>query len=597
MVGSAPAYADDGEHRSHALATLIDADALGLDVATVGTAEQNYVDNAGDDPVTGTVDVDALGGVLNLDVGGVSVPITLDGTNVGAASNYASTPLPSEATAASGTITGDGAIDVGGASGDFANVNLTAALSQLGVDTTGVIDAVELQLRAVASSVTEEAGTISSDYTLAGADLVIDSPAVGALTDDLTAVVAGLDETLDATLQDNILGEIPQTEIDVLGLLGVQISEPVLGVDVDLQSALAPVLEGELTGESGAVTIDLSTGQILVDVEQLYAGGTLNGLDPNTQVLSETELSAITTEVTNILSGLGATLDEVLTAALEDTSVTIELTGSVSLLGGLIAGDIADISIDTTLGDLLEGGVTSDDIEVTLLEGILSDVLGVIGVGAEELLNGLVAAVLDDIVGPLTDGLVTALPSLEELLGDGVQGVVDGLLAALGPTLDALPGLVSLTVNVQPTELGELGDLGETSFTVRAAELTVLPNAGAVALPLASSSVYAEDFAADPVVTVAPESVYAGETVSIDGTGYWPDSTVDVEILDADGNVVDTIEGVAVNADGIFTTDWTVPEGTEPAELTAVATDVDRPEVTAEAPFTVLEDQTGDRGD
>ena len=104
-------------------------------------------------------------------------------------------------------------------------------------------------------------------------------------------MVAGLDETLDATLQDNILGEIPQTEIDVLGLLGVQISEPVVGVDVDLQSALAPVLEGELTGNSGPVTIDLSTGQIHVDLEQLYEGGTLNGLDPNTQVLSETELS------------------------------------------------------------------------------------------------------------------------------------------------------------------------------------------------------------------------------------------------------------------------------------------------------------------
>lgn len=119
--------------------------------------------------------MDALGGVLNLDVGGVSVPITLDGTNVGAASNYASTPLPSEATAASGTITGDGAIDVDGASGDFATVDLTAALQQLGVDTTGVIDAVELQLGAVASSASEEAGVISSDYMLAGADLVIDS--------------------------------------------------------------------------------------------------------------------------------------------------------------------------------------------------------------------------------------------------------------------------------------------------------------------------------------------------------------------------------------------------------------------------------------
>ncbi|GAA1176342.1 hypothetical protein GCM10009674_11440 [Nesterenkonia xinjiangensis] len=76
----------------------------------------------------------------------------------------------------------------------------------------------------------------------------------------------------------------------------------------------------------------------------------------------------------------------------------------------------------------------------------------------------------------------------------------------------------------------------------------------------------------------------------MDGQGFVPDSTVTVVITDADGNEIGTIEGVEVDGEGNFTVDWTVPEGTDPGELTITATDDEDPEVNASGTVTVTDE-------
>lgn len=106
VAGSAPASADDGEHRSHAYGQLINLDALGFDLADAGSAEQHYLAYPGSADV-GTVDAQLVEELINLNIGGTSLPILPEGLTVGAVSSYAHTPEPEGSVASAGSCQGE----------------------------------------------------------------------------------------------------------------------------------------------------------------------------------------------------------------------------------------------------------------------------------------------------------------------------------------------------------------------------------------------------------------------------------------------------------------------------------------------------------
>ena len=72
-----------------------------------------------------------------------------------------------------------------------------------------------------------------------------------------------------------------------------------------------------------------------------------------------------------------------------------------------------------------------------------------------------------------------------------------------------------------------------------------------------------------------------------------------MDVTDADGNVIDTVEGVEVNADGQFESTWTVPEGTDAGDLTVTATDDSDGDISGSATLTITDGPgpAGDRDD
>ncbi|WP_255316461.1 hypothetical protein [Nesterenkonia sp. Act20] len=102
-----------------------------------------------------------------------------------------------------------------------------------------------------------------------------------------------------------------------------------------------------------------------------------------------------------------------------------------------------------------------------------------------------------------------------------------------------------------------------------------------------------DDSDVDPSVSVDPEIAAPGEDVTIEGDDFTPGTTVDIEITDENGDVIGTIEDVEVNDDGEFTEEWTVPEGTEPGDLTVTAADEEGN--SASAPLVIVGD--GGSGD
>src|SRR5690625_2325943 len=375
VVGLAPAAMAQptDEDVSGALAELIDLDALGLEVVDAIQVGSGYPSEPG--PEYSNIDVGLLS-ALQVEIGSLTLPLISDGEapgllnlgDAGALNGYAASPSAATSSAASGAVGSDGAINldlVDGepASTDFARVDLTDLTSQLGVNLDGVIDEVSLGLGALASSASQSTmEDAESDYVVAGAELTIDSPAVGDViglvdgaVDEVDTAVNGLlgPEGLIQGLLDDVSIDPIDVGIDVLGLdldlLTVDLGSPTLQASVDLDAVTAGLLEEPLVSDTGLVTIDLSEGLITVDLAELH-GGDLNDLNPNTSLLTSGEITQITGEVATLLGEVTGLVTGAVNEALLGTEVTIALDPAVSAAGGGVSADI-DITLDGSLAE------------------------------------------------------------------------------------------------------------------------------------------------------------------------------------------------------------------------------------------------------
>lgn len=223
-------------------------------------------------PNRSNIGVGLLNEALTVEIGGVSLPLLTDGSapgllylgQAGALNGYAAAESATSASAATGVVDDSGAIDLslGGdpSNTDFARVNLTDLTTQLGVDLDDVVDEISLGLGALASSASQTTGREpESDYVVAGAELVINSPAVGALVGALDTTIEGL----NSSINDDLIGEeglisgalADATPIDVnldlgfLADLGVELDASQVSLDVGLGSATAGLLDEPLVSD------------------------------------------------------------------------------------------------------------------------------------------------------------------------------------------------------------------------------------------------------------------------------------------------------------------------------------------------------------
>src|SRR5699024_3596172 len=145
------------------------------------------------------------------------------------------------------------------------------------------------------------------------------------------------------------------------------------GLDAALAELSDTLISEPLADENGIVSVDLSTGVIQVDLEQAYVEShpegeevdSLNGLDPNTQLLDEATLSGITTAVSDAMGTLTTKATTGLEVVLNNTEVTLDLGADLNLL---LRDSNIDITIDTSLGYLVG---TSDEAPTIDADGNL----------------------------------------------------------------------------------------------------------------------------------------------------------------------------------------------------------------------------------
>ncbi|KTR02478.1 choice-of-anchor G family protein [Curtobacterium luteum] len=526
----------------------VDLDTIAALAGSYGATAPGGAVDGGSNPL----DLTVLNGI------GVNAPngIQLLGANglvdVGVAGQYSSTSTTS-AVAAAGAVSGDGAIQVGAPGSDGARIDLQPLLDGLDVDgliSDASVDLGALSARAEATR-TFAGSDVTTDYQVASADVSVVSPAVAALVGQLNTTLDASSTTLETALNADgvaagVTGAVTDDLADALGIVPAIVVGPTTATvtaDVDLGQAVSSITETPLT--SGAVTIDLSTGTVSIDLADLY---TLNELAPNTRLLASDTINAqIEASIADILENqVPALLTDALQDALDAATVTVDVSTDATVA---LAAAGLDITVDTTLGQVL--GTSTTDPEVTLT-----------GTGALELLDdlGLTAGLEGVVDTALLPALTTAVGGVvtEDFVSDTVAALVDTLedvVTALDPLLDTLNQLVSITVNSQTAPAFSDPDGDATgATTVRAVRIELLPAADAATVDIATATVQADAFAGiaitDPEdgteVTVPTEDDTTDVPVS--GTAE-PGSDVDVT-LDGDE---DGTQSTVTDEDGTWT--------------------------------------------
>ena len=394
---------------SYAQAQFLSGSLLGGDLANILALEGAEAYNDGTqplqtskDPLHATaldaIDVDVPGGV-QLDLGSV--------LDAGAVNQYAQAANDGKSLAASGAIGDDGGIGVGavgsGAAGDL-DLDLTSALGDEAL--LGLLTELELSLEAVAAQAIGNLDAASGDYTLAGATLSLKSPAIAGLNEKVLGALGVIDDDLLSLTGDGgsiatQLGGLIQALNPLLNIAGAN-ADVSVEIITDLDAAVTPLLNGSYG--NGAVSFNLQSGAIEIDLEQLL-GGDLNNLPPNTELISSDVLipvlQGITTTIEDLIDDILLKVDETLRQAVLDVHVGVAV--DVPVLGS-----------------------------AQICDTIVKDVVGPIGATVDQVVSGLVGGT----IGGVTNGLPigTVLPGL------GLEGLVGGVLGGSGGVLGGLFG-------------------------------------------------------------------------------------------------------------------------------------------------------------
>ncbi|MGP6175594.1 choice-of-anchor G family protein, partial [Corynebacterium sp. A21] len=496
-------------------------------------AQQSFPENQGDGPVTSQLNLSALQ-AIDLNLGGITIPLVDDGSGrglldlgtegAGVLSAYASAPSPGEAIASAGVINEDGSInaDPSQEAGNVeTNLQLTALLDQLGLGgiTNGIADELALRLGAVSSMAQAQGAAVTSEYAVANAELYLHSPMVeqvGGLVEP-GGLGANLDETVNALLgSEGVVGG--QIIGLVSGLLeGLSIGSITLTANTNLEATLDTLLGQPLTSADELVTIDLQSGEVMVNLEKLH-GENLSNLDPNTPLVNAEQLNQIVTTVDGLLESLSERITDTLNDGVLQTSLNIRISTPLGTTG-----------IEGTLAEILAGQATTTNTGILgllltpLLEGLTAGLGGLLGQPDE---NGdLQVTILNSIISNL-------LTPVNSLLGAGAA-------VGLSDLIDNVLGEVAqVTLNYQPNELiaaagttagrpnartGSVTDLAQ-DFSVQPIRVELLglgTDGGVVDLPVSRSTVTATaDFQAPALMGLDPDrGPRAGGTeVTLSGT-------------------------------------------------------------------------------
>ncbi|MBO0608649.1 choice-of-anchor G family protein [Myceligenerans salitolerans] len=588
-------YPDDP---AEAGASVLNSELMEQELLGAATSVAGWDTDPG--PNTENLDVDLLGSQL-LSLGDIAIPVDqfMDLGQLGALASTSEASSPTDARAATGVIGPDGGVTIDGtAEGDWGTTTLDllalADTAGVGGITDLAVDQLDLQLGALGSEVIAEDGvfldpdggvTGPGQYVLGDASLLMHSP----LIEDAAAQIYDLGALVDTTAED-LVNQV----FDVTALVGALdlpgVPTPECSVDSNMQETIVNAVVGEpLTSANQLVTIDFSTGQAEIHLEHLvegndpWAGGDdagMNGLAPNYEVIDDQTYPQIAEGVHELMEEAV----QIMTTAIEESLSAVSI--SCQFLGtGPLPGDVFDVSWTVNLADAASGDFPPVEQNCSGTAAVTCQLLATTINTSGALLTPIFATVYDFLISD------EGAQVFELLITDIKTGLVTETIGtALSPVFDVITQFISLQINHQETATctTDTGEEALASLEVSALWLGLMQGElGSIGLGNSGVRIDACGLAAiEPVITADPTEFPAGECTVVSGEGYTPDSTVTVQLTDADGNPVGDPITAETDADGAFTIDLCTTPDTPPGDYTIIGTD-DETGTPAETPVVI----------
>lgn len=576
------------EEEAESSASIVDSNVLDTGIAGGGRSEATWESDPG--PNSEALNVDALGSEL-VQLGDVEVPLDdfIDFGQMGALQSESETTGPQDARAASGVAGGDGSVHLDGDDADFgaAEIDLLSLLETSGADgiTDLLVDEASLYLGAGGAEVIAEDGEFLDpdgvgglgQYRAGEASIVMQSPAV----EEAAGLIYDAIGQLDAEAEDQVNELLDLTDIidDLPGDASLDVE-----VTSDMQEEIfAAVLDEPITTANEVLSIDFSTGTVELHLDQLLSGENrpdqptgMNNQNPNTELIDDELYPMIAENVHDLME-----------------EVTTIVVGSVE-------GAMGSITLDFTVG--------IDETEASWGVNLMDEEVRPVECEGDEITCTTLTTAIDTVVAPLVD--TALIPARDFLVSDAGAEVFETLIQdikttsvtvpireALEPFIEMAAEVLSVQLNRQVEETCELPDGTEVTESLEVSAISVgflqaadgarldLGKAGA-RIDACEDSEDEDDEDSELDVTVEPSEVEPGDSTEVDGSGFTPEDTVTIELVDSEGNPVGDPEEATTDEDGNFTVDFPVPEGTDPGDFTVVVTDEPTGEQ-SETPLTV----------
>ncbi|WP_309711719.1 choice-of-anchor G family protein [Pseudolysinimonas sp.] len=379
---------------SYAKGQFLSGTVAGFDldqIVSLGAAEASNDGTQATQVEKDPLDADVLDGSYVIEEA-ESPQVELDGVQIGPAAQYAEANDDGTSLGASGAIADDGAIGFGDhQSTPPANATLDLQVL-LGNEFASTLADLKLELGALSALARADLDTASGDYQIADAVLTFSSPAIADLT---PKVDSALEEVVDAigeliggngALVNDVNGLLIQVD-PALNLLGGNADVSVTIDAGNLEDVVHEILKKEYG--NGAVSFDLETGEVHVDLEALL-GGDLNDLAPGTELLSDTVVNQILEGIATTVATIADQVVEEVDEALHDATVDIHADLSTNVAQAPIAREVCQL-VNRVLTTPVLRNATSLEL---ITNGLLGDVSTLLNTGA---IGSLTDSLADDI--------------------------------------------------------------------------------------------------------------------------------------------------------------------------------------------------------
>jgi hypothetical protein len=388
---AAPLAASADEHtESYAKGQFLSGTIAGFDldqIVSLGAAEASNNGTQSSQVQKDPLDADVLDGAYVIEE--VDSPqVELDGVQIGPAAQYAEANDDGTSLGASGAIADDGAIGFGEHQSTppaDATLDLHALL---GNEFASTLADLKLELGAIAAQAQADLDVASGDYQIADAVLTFSSPAIADLTPKVDSALEEVVDALGELIGGNgdLIGDVNGLLVDldpVLNLLGGDANVTATINAGDLEEAVHAVLEEEYG--NGAVSFDLETGDVHIDLEVLL-GGDLNDLAPGTELLTDAVVNQILEGITTTVATIADQVVDKVDDALHDATVDIHADLSTNIAQSPIVREVCEL-VDRVLTTPVLRDATSLEL---LTNGLLGNVNTLLNTG---------------VIGSLTDGI------------------------------------------------------------------------------------------------------------------------------------------------------------------------------------------------